>query len=66
MNILSIFLLVVAITALTISIILICWLVSTLNSIDRNLSFLRIDANNIRALLTDYLCEDEDENEDNE
>lgn len=66
MDILGIILLVVAVTILFISIVLICWLVGTLNSIDKNLSFLRIDTNNIRALLTDYLCEDEDENEDNE
>ena len=61
MDVLSIVLLTISFILLIISIILIIWLVETLNNINKNLSFLRIDANVMRTLLKKYLCEEDSE-----
>ena len=61
MDVLSIVLLTISFILLIISIILIIWLVETLNNINKNLSFLRIDANVMRTLLKNYLCEEDSE-----
>lgn len=61
MDVLSIVLLTISFILLIISIFLIIWLVETLNNINKNLSFLRIDANVMRTLLKKYLCEEDSE-----
>lgn len=61
MDIFSLIFLIVSLIILLVSIFLICWLVETLNSINKNLSLLRIDANVIRTLLKEHLCEEENE-----
>lgn len=61
MDVLSIVLLTISFILLIISIFLIIWLVETLNNINKNLSFLRIDANVMRTLLKNYLCEEDSE-----
>ena len=61
MDILSLVLLIISLIILLVSIFLIIWLVETLNNINKNLSFLRIDANVMRTLLKNYLCEEDSE-----